>query len=88
MCIRDSYNFFVADDVQIPAWQGTPPKDIDAIKELEDAYYESGYNLTAMLRVLFNSTWFKEARFEKVKSPAETVAGTMRIVQDLSLIHI
>ena len=81
---RHLYNFFVADEPQIPAWQESPPRDIKAIKEMEDAYFESGYNLTAMLRVLFNSDWFKAARFEKVKSPAETVAGTMRLVQDFT----
>ena len=81
---RHLYNFFVADEPQIPAWQGTPPRDMDAIKEMEDAYFESDYNLTAMLRVMFNSDWFKSARFEKVKSPAETVAGTMRLVQDFT----
>jgi len=81
---RHLYNFFVADEPQIPSWQGTPPRDMDAIKEMEDAYFESGYNLTAMLRVMFNSDWFKNARFEKVKSPAETVAGTMRLVQDFT----
>jgi uncharacterized protein (DUF1800 family) len=81
---RHLYNFFVADEPQIPAWQDTPPRDIDAIKEMEDAYFESGYNLTAMLRVMFNSDWFKNARFEKIKSPAETVAGTMRLVQDFT----
>jgi hypothetical protein len=57
---------------------------MDAIKEMEDAYFESGYNLTEMLRVMFNSDWFKNARFEKVKSPAETVAGTMRLVKDFT----
>ena len=51
---------------------------------LEDAYFESGYDVTAMLRVLFNSEFFKDARFAKVKSPAETVAGTMRLVQDFT----
>ena len=81
---RHLYNFFVADEPQIPAWQGTPPRDLNAIKEMEDAYFESGYNLTAMLRVMFNSEWFKNARFEKVKSPAETVAGTMRLVKDFT----
>ena len=35
-----------------------------------------------MLRVLFNSDAFKQARFTKVKSPAETVVGTMRLVGD------
>jgi len=81
---RHLYNFFVADEPQIPAWQGTPPRDTDAIKEMEDTYFESGYNLTEMLRVMFNSDWFKNARFEKVKSPAETVAGTMRLVKDFT----
>ena len=81
---RHLYNFFVADEPQVPAWQETPPRDMKAIKELEDAYFESNYNITAMLRVLFKSQWFKDARFEKVKSPAETVAGTMRLVQDFT----
>jgi len=81
---RHLYNFFVADEPQVPAWQGTPPRDMNAIKEMEDAYFESGYNITAMLRVMFNSDWFKNARFEKVKSPAETVAGTMRLVKDFT----
>jgi hypothetical protein len=33
-----------------------------------------------MLRVLFNAAFFKEARFRKVKSPAELVASTMKLV--------
>ena len=37
-----------------------------------------------MLRVLFNSEFFKKARFAKVKSPAEAVIGTMRLVGDFS----
>ena len=81
---RHLYNFFVADEPQVPAWQETPPRDPEAIKLLEDAYFESNYNLTAMLRTLFNSDFFKNARFAKVKSPAETVAGTMRLVQDFT----
>ena len=81
---RHLYNYFVADEPQVPAWQETPPRDPEAIKMLEDAYFESGYDVTAMLRVLFNSEFFKDARFAKVKSPAETVAGTMRLVQDFT----
>jgi hypothetical protein len=30
--------------------------------------------------VLFHSDFFKEARFEKIKSPVEVVVGTMRLV--------
>ena len=37
-----------------------------------------------MLRVLFNSDFFKNARFAKVKSPAETVVSTMRLVGDFT----
>jgi len=38
-----------------------------------------------MLRVLFNSDFFKQARFAKVKSPAEAVIGTMRLVGDFAM---
>ena len=81
---RHLYNFFVADEPQVPAWQETPPRDPDAIKMLEDAYFESNYNVGAMLNVLFKSDFFKNARFAKVKSPAETVASTMRLVGDFT----
>ncbi len=81
---RHLYNYFVADEPQVPAWQGTAPRDPEAIKMLEDAYFESNYNITAVLRVLFNSGFFKNSRFAKVKSPVETVAGTMRLVQDFT----
>jgi hypothetical protein len=37
-----------------------------------------------MLQVLFNSDFFKNARFAKVKSPAEAVVGTMRLVGDFT----
>ena len=79
---RHLYNFFVADEPQVPSWQTTPPQDIQAIEALEKAYFESGYDIRAMLRVLFNSEFFKEARFQRVKCPAEFVAGVMRLVED------
>ncbi len=77
---RHLYNFFVADEPQVPAWQNTPPRDPQAIKMLEDEYFRSNYDIRSMLRVLFNSDFFKNARFARVKSPAEVVAGTMRLV--------
>lgn len=81
---RHLYNFFVADEPQVPAWQNTPPRDPAAIKALEDEYFRSGYEIRSMLRVLFNSDFFKNARFAKVKSPAEVVAGTLRLVGDFT----
>ena len=71
---RHLYNFFVADEPQVPSWQDTPPQDPGAIQMLEEEYFRSDYNLVSMLRVLFNSDFFKESRFTKVKSPAELVA--------------
>jgi len=79
---RHLYNFFVADEPQVPAWKDTPPRDIAAIKLLEEEYFRSNYDISSMLKVLFNSDFFKNSRFEKVKSPAETVVGTMRLVGD------
>ncbi len=79
---RHLYNFFVADEPQVPAWQHTPPRDPELIKALEDEYFRSGYEIRAMLRVLFNSDSFKEARFAKVKNPSEVVCGTLRIMGD------
>ncbi len=81
---RHLYNFFVADEPQVPAWQHTPPLDPKIIKMLEDEYFRTNYDIRSMLRVLFNSDAFKNARFAKVKSPAETVAGTMRLVGDFT----
>ena len=81
---RHLYNFFVADEPQVPAWQDTPPQDPEAIKMLEDEYFRSNYDMRSVMRVLFNSEFFKNARFAKLKSPAEAVAGTLRFVQEFA----
>ncbi|MGH8056369.1 MAG: DUF1800 domain-containing protein [Candidatus Entotheonellia bacterium] len=79
---RHLYNFFVADEPQVPAWQHTPPRDPELVGLLEQEYFRTNYNIGSMLRVLFNSDAFKKARFAKVKSPVETVIGTIRLVGD------
>jgi len=76
---RHLYNFFVADEPQVPAWDITPPGDPDAIQTLVDAYNESNYDIRSVLGVLFNSDFFKNARFARVKSPVELVIGTARL---------
>jgi uncharacterized protein (DUF1800 family) len=81
---RHLYNYFVADEPQVPAWQHTPPKDPEAIKQLEAEYFRSNYDIRSMLRLLFNSDFFKNSRFTKVKSPVETVVGTTRMVGDFA----
>ena len=77
---RHLYNFFVADEAPVPAWETVPPRDPDAIQTLMDALMNNDYEIRAALRVLFNSDFFKEASFARVKSPAELVAGTGRLV--------
>ena len=62
-----------------------PPRDPEAIQQLEAEYFRSNYNIRSMLRLLFNSDFFKNARFAKVKSPVETVVGTTRLVGDFHL---
>ena len=81
---RHLYNYFVADEPQVPAWQHTPPRDPEAIRMLEAEYFRSNYDIRSMLRLLFNADFFKNARFAKVKSPAETVVGTTRLVGDFT----
>jgi uncharacterized protein (DUF1800 family) len=76
---RHLYNFFVADEPQVPSWNITPPRDPEAIDTLVQAYNESHYDIRAVLRVLFNADFFKQARFSRVKSPAELVVSTVRL---------
>jgi uncharacterized protein (DUF1800 family) len=76
---RHLYNFFVADEPQVPAWGSVPPQDPQAIDTLTQAYFDAGGNIRAMLRVLFNADFFKQARFRKVKSPVELIVGTIKL---------
>ncbi|MDQ3829521.1 MAG: DUF1800 domain-containing protein [Candidatus Tectomicrobia bacterium] len=76
---RHLYNFFVADEPQVPAWQTTPPRDPEAIETLAQAFAKSQYDIRSTLRVLFLSDFFKRARFAKIKSPAEVVVGLLRL---------
>jgi len=77
---RHLYNFFVADEPQVPSWNVTPPQDPDAIETLANAFMESDGHISHVLSVLFNSDFFKEAQFKKVKSPTELVTGIMKLV--------
>ncbi|GIT16745.1 MAG: hypothetical protein CM1200mP38_4020 [Dehalococcoidia bacterium] len=45
------------------------PKDPEAIQILVDAYFEGSYDIKHMLRVLFNSDFFKDEkiRYQKIK---------------------
>ena len=76
---RHLYNFFVADEAQVPAWNIEPPRDPEAVEYLAQVLLDSGYELKPVLRALFNADFFKEAQWQKVKSPVEVVVGTLRL---------
>ena len=80
---RHLYNFFVADEPQVPAWDIEEPRDPEAIKFLSKTFVDSGLEIKPVLRALFNSDFFKEAAYQKVKSPIEVVVGTLRLTHDL-----
>ena len=77
---RHLYNFFVADEPQVPSWTVTPPNDPEAIELLAQTFIDSNYEIGPVLRTLLLSDFFKEAQFAKIKSPAEVVVGTLRMV--------
>ena len=78
---RHLYNFFVRDEVPIPSWNDTHPLDGNAIEILKKAYFENNHSVKEMLRVLFNSDFFKDEAnwYQRMKSPAELVAGVLRL---------
>jgi uncharacterized protein (DUF1800 family) len=82
---RHLYNFFVADEPQVPAWSVTPPRDPAAIDMLVGAYFESNGDMRAIMRVLLTAEFFKAARYQRIKSPAELVAGSARLSGDYTL---
>ncbi len=83
---RHIYDFFVAEEPPVPAWPYNDPRDPDAIQTLVDAYFDSGYEISAMLETLFTSDFFKDEdiRFIRVKSPAELVASTLRLTGEFN----
>ena len=78
---RHLYSYFVADELPVPEWPYNPPRDPEAIEQLVRAYFDSNYDISAVLRVLFNSGFFRsqDCWYAKVKSPVELVAGVLRL---------
>ena len=83
---RHMYSFFVADEPPVPEWPYKEPRDPEAIAALSKVYFDSDYNIEEMLRFLFKSDFFKseQARYQRVKSPAELVAGVLRLTGEFN----
>ena len=81
---RHLYNFFVADETQVPAWPFEPPRDPEAIDTLADTIVTNGHEMKPVLRTLFNSDFFKEAKYKRVMSPAEVIVGALKLSGDMN----
>ena len=83
---RHLYHFFVADEPPVPAWPYKAPQDSEAIAILEKAYFDSGYDIGEMIRVLFNSEFFKSksCHYKKIKSPAELAGNILRTTNEFT----
>jgi len=81
---RHIYSFFVADEPPVPEWPYKPPNDPAAIEALTKVYFDSDYNVAEMLRFVFKSDFFKseDARYQRVKSPTELMAGVLRLTEE------
>ena len=75
---RHIYNYFVADEVPVPQWSETDPRDSKAIDFIAESYHKNNHSIKAILRDVFNSDFFKNSAFLRVKSPVELVIGTLR----------
>ena len=84
---RHLYSFFVADDAQVHAWSIEPPRDPQAVNLLAETLVSSDYELRPVLRTLFNSDFFKEAGFRRLKSPVEVLVGTLKLTGKLKGPH-
>jgi uncharacterized protein (DUF1800 family) len=80
--VRHLYSFFVADEPQVPAWSITPPRDPAAIETLVQAYFDADADIREVVRTLLLSDFFKAARFQRVKCPAEFIAGVLKLSGD------
>jgi uncharacterized protein (DUF1800 family) len=80
---RHIYNFFVADEPQIPAWSIEPPQDQEAMKILVHTFLDSDADIKEVMRVLFKSEFFKNSMFKRVKCPAEFIAGALKMTSEI-----
>ncbi|MCH2045531.1 MAG: DUF1800 domain-containing protein, partial [Saprospiraceae bacterium] len=60
-----------------------PKTDETHIKELGDKFYNSQYDISAMMRHLFMADWFYDNQHQgvKIKSPIEFIVGISKILQ-------
>ena len=76
---RHLYNFFVEDEAQVPAWSIEPPRNPEAVDTMIDILISNDGEIRPVLSYMFNSDFFKNSFYKKVKNPSELVAGTLKL---------
>ena len=76
---RHLYNFFVEDEPQGPAWSIEPPRNPEAVDAMIDVLMSNDGEVRPLLSYMFNSDFFKNSFYKKVKNPSELVAGTLKL---------
>ena len=76
---RHLYNFFVEDEPQVPAWSIEPPRNPEAVDAMIDVLMSNDGEVRPLLSYMFNSDFFKNSFYKKVKNPSELVAGTLKL---------
>jgi len=77
---RQFYNFFIADEPAVAAWNEIPPKDSDAVEDIASVFMQSSGDSRVILQHLLNADYFKESAFKKVKSPVEMTLGVLKLI--------
>ncbi len=70
---RRLFQFFAADEIDAEGEQ--------VIQAMMQSYFDSGYEIRAVLRTLFHSDYFnsEQARYARVKGPVELLVGAIRL---------
>ncbi|MEC9320805.1 MAG: DUF1800 family protein, partial [Chloroflexota bacterium] len=76
---RHLYTFFVEDEPQVHTWSIEEPRNPEAIEAMIKVFIETDGDIRSILRFVFNSDFFKGARYKRVKNPSELVAGTIKL---------
>ena len=70
---RRLFQYFASDEVD--------DEGRETIGQMKSSYFDSGYEIRPVLRMLFNSDYFKSdrARYSRVKGPVELLVGAIRM---------
>ena len=66
----------------MPAWSVIPPANQSAVDFIAKELMDSDYHVGTVLKAVFNSDFFKNSQYCRVKNPTEVVVSTLRLVKN------